>query len=93
MAPKAVSYATRLCQLSNRQDKNGLDTLADAYAENGQFDLAVTTQQKAQGTPPDKDMLARLDLYKHHQPSRRISLSISQSAVAAFTITPAKPVA
>ncbi len=67
---KAVSYATRLCQLSKWQEKNTLDTLAAAYAEAGRFDLALTWQQKALGTPPDKDMLARLALYEHHQPYR-----------------------
>jgi hypothetical protein len=44
---KAVEYATSVCQLTAYKDANFLDTLATAYAANGQLDKAIETAQKA----------------------------------------------
>jgi hypothetical protein len=69
---KALEYATRACGLSQFKDSNQLDTLAAAYAENRQFDLAVETETEAIGLlgwneslPVRWDMGKRLVLYKH----------------------------
>jgi predicted Zn-dependent protease len=59
-------------------DSNGLDTLAAAYAETGQFDRAVETAESAiakargENAPAGAivDMHKRLALYKKRQPYR-----------------------
>ena len=43
----AVYFAKICCHLINYKDSEKLDTLAAAYAENGQFDEALKTAQKA----------------------------------------------
>ncbi|NQV34087.1 MAG: fused MFS/spermidine synthase, partial [Phycisphaeraceae bacterium] len=43
---EAVTLAEKACQLSNRREPNLLDTLAAAYAANGQFDRAVAVVQE-----------------------------------------------
>jgi beta-lactamase regulating signal transducer with metallopeptidase domain/tetratricopeptide (TPR) repeat protein len=50
-----------------------LDTLASAYAEMGQFDLAVYTQDEAiklAGAAREQDYRGRLELYMKRQPAR-----------------------
>ena len=44
---KAVKYGLAACTLSEFKDSQHLDTLAAAYAEQGQFDKAVETQNNA----------------------------------------------
>jgi tetratricopeptide (TPR) repeat protein len=43
----AVQYATAACESNSYKDSNWVDTLAAAYAERGDWDLAVKTEQKA----------------------------------------------
>ena len=70
----AVDAAQQACRLTNWKDARLLDTLAAAYAELGEFNDAVQTQQRAQSlfTADDKrkEGLARLELYKRRQPYR-----------------------
>lgn len=70
---KAVEYAKKAVKLSDTWEYR--DTLAAAYAENGEFELAVAEQKKAlKDTSIDKDnrkkMEARLELYKAKKPYR-----------------------
>lgn len=46
---EAVEYALKACELAGDEDPYYLNTLAAAYAENGEFDKAVSTQDKAIG--------------------------------------------
>jgi len=48
---KAVTLATRACELTGRKDANYLDTLAAAHAEAGDFDRAVETAKAALALP------------------------------------------
>jgi tetratricopeptide (TPR) repeat protein len=48
---KAVEYATKACELTKWKEAFYKDTLAAAYAENGQFDLAVKHQTEALQSP------------------------------------------
>jgi len=43
----AVRLATQALQLTGGNDSSALDALAAAYAETGQFDLAIKTAQQA----------------------------------------------
>ena len=72
---KAVEYATKACDLSKWKVAYYFDTLAAAYAENGQFDEAAKYQVRAledtafakeYGEPARK----RLELYKNKKPYR-----------------------
>ncbi len=71
---KAVENATRACELSQWAKPDCLGTLAAAYAEAGEFDLAIKWQTKAiELAIPDYDMAAaqsRLKLYKAGKPYR-----------------------
>lgn len=70
---KAVENATKACELSGWKVANNLSTLAAAYAEVGQFDKAVETQQKAKDLAIEKnkaDYQKDLDLYKSGKPYR-----------------------
>ncbi|WP_320040513.1 PQQ-binding-like beta-propeller repeat protein [uncultured Desulfobacter sp.] len=63
---KAVKYASEFLD-DNPDNPPCLDTLAAAYARNGQFDLAVAAQTKAVDLLPDdlkEEYLTRLALYK-----------------------------
>ena len=72
---KAVEYARQACELTHWKNSAQLSTLAAAYAEAGQFDEAVTWQNKALADPayekisgdPGRAMLA---LFKQKQPFR-----------------------
>jgi tetratricopeptide (TPR) repeat protein len=46
-APRAVQLALDVCERTRNRDARALDTLAAAYAANGQFDLARTTAARA----------------------------------------------
>lgn len=77
---QAVESATRACELNEWKSPEWLDTLAAAYAEAGDFDAAVTWQEKAIGLIDAKDEAeiadyrSRLNLYRdkkpYHQESR-----------------------
>ena len=70
-AQEALRLAQQAAQLTNRQQPLVMETLAAAYAENGQFALAADTQQHALdllATTADKklidDATGRLEIYK-----------------------------
>jgi len=77
---EAVRYATQLSdQTAEYNNAGALDTLAAAYAENGQFDEAIKWQKKSlelmqQALPHAvvilRKMNDRLGLYEKHQPYR-----------------------
>ncbi|HUT37464.1 MAG TPA: tetratricopeptide repeat protein [Planctomycetota bacterium] len=75
----AIENATKACELTNWKEAYYLDTLAAAYAEDGQFDEAVKWQTKALADPAFlKDVgtqefakaRERLDLYKQKEAYR-----------------------
>jgi Flp pilus assembly protein TadD len=70
---KAVDDATQACELTRWKNGGWIDTLAAAYAEAGDFDVAVKWQTKARDMVSEKekaDYQSRLDLYKAHKPYR-----------------------
>jgi beta-lactamase regulating signal transducer with metallopeptidase domain len=71
---EALKRATVACELSDWQDVAGLETLAAAYAESGDFGQAIQWQTKANELNPHKgDRPATadpLDLYKQGKPYR-----------------------
>ena len=70
---KAVALATQACELTNFKKANHLDTLAAAYAEVGDFKLAIKHQQRAIELARDETksgLLKRLELYQTGQPYR-----------------------
>jgi tetratricopeptide (TPR) repeat protein len=71
---RAVESASKACKLTEGKRPVPMAALAAAYAEKGDFDLAVTWQQKAQRFAKDDDekekLRRRLELYKNHEPCR-----------------------
>lgn len=74
---QAVEFAGKANRLSGDRDANILDTLAAAYAENGQFPEAVETASRAQAQATAEnqsslaaDIGARLALYQANRPYR-----------------------
>ena len=74
---EAIKLAQRLCAISQYKSPSALDTLAAAYAEAGQFELAVQTAGKAIALFPKntqaaaaKEIALRLKLYKQNKPFR-----------------------
>lgn len=72
--PRAVELALAACQTTKFSEADFLDTLAAAYARNGQFELAVNTARTAielydAETEPDsrKATQQRLELYAQQQ--------------------------
>jgi spermidine synthase len=77
-AARAVSLARRACESTGYRLAAYLDTLAAAYAADGQFNEAVTTARKAiqlaqtRGeSEVAKEIEARLELYRSGQAYRR----------------------
>ena len=73
---EAVELATRACTLENWKDADGIDTLAAAYAEIGNFAEAERYQQKAMALLSEDEALrpkfrARLEQYRAKQPVRQ----------------------
>jgi nucleotide-binding universal stress UspA family protein len=72
---KGVAFARKACELWGWEDPSGLDTLAAAYAEDGQFDEAVKWQKRAlevlgySGRQGEAARL-RLELYQAGRPYR-----------------------
>jgi tetratricopeptide (TPR) repeat protein len=84
----AVANATKACEATDWKDHDYLDTLAAAYAEQGDFENATLWEGLAVELAPaasKKDFTARLDLYKQQQPFREDSetLPATQDALPA----------
>jgi tetratricopeptide (TPR) repeat protein len=54
---KALAYAQRAVEASNASDANILDTLAEAYYANRQFDEAIETEERALELAPESEAL------------------------------------
>lgn len=78
---EAVELARKACELTEWKDREGLDALAAAYAENGAFDQAIEWEKKAIEFPvlPQNsndweswrtEARERLKLYQQHKPYR-----------------------
>jgi len=73
---RSVELAQKIVEITKRKNPQYLDTLAAAYAESDQFDMAVKTQQQAISllTDPEeiKIYLTKLRLYVDHKPCREV---------------------
>jgi tetratricopeptide (TPR) repeat protein len=73
-ASRALELASRACRASRWRDPSSLDTLAAAYANCGQFQKAISWQEKAIRLEKDRDekknLREHLDLYRAGQPYR-----------------------
>jgi tetratricopeptide (TPR) repeat protein len=71
---KAVESASNACELTHWNDSSSLEALAAAYAEVGEFDLAVKSQTQAIAAftklGESDDQRARLMLYQEKKPYR-----------------------
>jgi tetratricopeptide (TPR) repeat protein len=68
---RAIELATKACERMAWKDGMFLETLAAAYAEDGQFDVAVRYELKASQDPRLGDYYRqRLELYKQKKPYR-----------------------
>ncbi len=74
---RALSLAKKVCASTGYNNPQFLDTLAAAYAENGQFDEAIQTAQVAirralveRRKPLAQEIEKRLKMYQAHQPCR-----------------------
>ena len=70
-----MSFAEKVVAATHRKDPNILATLAAAYAENGEFDRAISVEQQAiallkQGSV-SRGFALRLELYKTRKPFHR----------------------
>ncbi len=70
----AVNYAETAVAATNRKNSNFLDTLAAAYAETGQFEKAVATEQEALALAKTgqarQNFAERLKLFQANTPYR-----------------------
>jgi tetratricopeptide (TPR) repeat protein len=74
---EAVELALRACELSEWRDWGMIDTLAAAYAEQGDFDRAIKYQKQVleigkSSNEYDK-IKEHLSLYEQHRPYREIT--------------------
>ena len=70
---QALRYARRACELSEWNNWGTLDSLAEAYAEDGQFTEASKWQSKSIELVPASakaDLRSRLELYQAGKPYR-----------------------
>ena len=77
-ATEAVSLATRACEATGYRDYQALDHLALAFAESGQFEMAVQSAQQALLLARSADdavgrlrIESHLRLFRQHQPLRQ----------------------
>jgi tetratricopeptide (TPR) repeat protein len=73
---EAVEHAQIACKLTDWSDFAAMDTLAAAYAETSDFDIAVEHQSRACDLAPDAqkaEAVKRLELYKSKVPYRALS--------------------
>jgi tetratricopeptide (TPR) repeat protein len=74
---RSVELAQKAVEITKHKNPQCLDTLAAAYAETGQFDMAVKAQQQAISFLTDPEeieiRLTRLRLYVDHKPYREIN--------------------
>jgi hypothetical protein len=73
VAARPTLLATHACNLTSWKDAYALDTLAAAYAENGQFGQAVkwhTSALEVGGNIDRDDYQARLAMYRRREPYR-----------------------
>lgn len=72
-AERAITAATRACELSSWKDWNPVSILAAAYAEAGQFDLAIRWAKEALRLAPPEEQVTRelrITQYESGQPYR-----------------------
>lgn len=80
---QAVELATKACELARWRDAQGLDTLAAARAEAGEFDKALEAEKRAieLATAQEKPQLEqRLKLYEAKQPYREEASALKGDA-------------
>ena len=72
--PQAIIFARKACELSKYENCNSLDTLAAAYAANGDFTNAISTANKAlelakkyNDKPMMENIAKHLEMFKKHQ--------------------------
>ncbi|MGI8890989.1 MAG: tetratricopeptide repeat protein [Chthoniobacterales bacterium] len=70
---KAISYATKACELMEWKDSQSMETLAAADAEKQEFDEALRWQKKAAELDPKATDSSRLDLYERKRPFRDLN--------------------
>ncbi len=80
---RAIQLATKACELTDWKHALGLDTLAAAYADAGQFDEAERYQTKALEIPVYRGLAGdefrqRLELYKQKKPFRESTFASSR---------------
>lgn len=62
---KGLEYAKKAVTLTSEKQPGFLDTLAEAYYVNGEFDQAIQTEEKALAIEPgNSDYKARLEKYR-----------------------------
>jgi tetratricopeptide (TPR) repeat protein len=68
---QAIAHAKKACELSSWREASYLDTLAAAYAEDGQFEEAIRWQKQALQLAPEasqRDMRSRMELFQKGKP-------------------------
>jgi tetratricopeptide (TPR) repeat protein len=92
---EALDLAKRACKLTGYQEPAILDTLATAYAENGEFEKAIEVQKKSLDlltTTGRNNMLNntryRLDLYRNGKPFR---MNVGQMPIPHVEDSPHEP--
>lgn len=75
--PKAVKLATRACEISRWKSAEDLDTLAAAFAETGDYNMAVRWQREVidllfKDSPATEECRLRLILYLSGKPYRHV---------------------
>jgi tetratricopeptide (TPR) repeat protein len=68
---QAIAYAKKACELSSWREAHCVDTLAAAYAADGQFEEAIRWQKQALELAPEasqRDMRSRMELFQKGKP-------------------------